>query len=83
MIDDDDDDDDDGDVGDDDDDVDDGDDGDDDDDVERPDDEVANIGDGVPMPKLRGSFFPRDWTKTSIVMTVVIMVAIVMIREPS
>ena len=35
-----------------------------DDDGEIPDDEVANIGDGVPVPELCSSFFPRDWTET-------------------
>ena len=68
MIDDDDDDDDDNDV-----------DDDDDDDDETPNDEVANIGDGVPVPKLCGSFVPRDWTKTSIAMVVVIMMMMMMI----
>ena len=29
-------------------------------DGEIPDDEVANIGDGVPVPELCSSFFPRD-----------------------
>ena len=43
-----------------DDDTDDDDDVDDGNDDEVPDDEVANIGDGVPVPELCGSFFPRD-----------------------
>ena len=39
------------------------------DDAKSPDEEVADIGDGIPVPELSGSFFARDRAETMMMMT--------------